>query len=112
MKLLIIQFSPVSYYILLLRSKYSPQDPVFKRLNLFSLHNVRGQVLHSYKTTEKIIVVHILIFTYLGSRLKNQVTIHVLQDVIVLLTETRDARYGKKHSFFLGKETKFLQATK
>jgi hypothetical protein len=37
MKLLIMQFSPISYHIIPLRSKYSPQHPVLKNLQSMCL---------------------------------------------------------------------------
>ena len=50
MKLLIMQFSPVSYYLLLLRPKYLPQHSILDRPQPKFLI-VTDQVLHPYKTT-------------------------------------------------------------
>jgi hypothetical protein len=63
MELLIMQFSLTPYYFIPLQSKYSPQHPDLEYHSL----NVRGQVSHPYKTTGKIIVSDILIFTFLDS---------------------------------------------
>jgi hypothetical protein len=62
MKLLIIQFSLVSYYFLPLRSKYSLQQLVTP-----PPLNLRLQVSHPYKTTGKTAASYILIFKYLDS---------------------------------------------
>jgi hypothetical protein len=56
MKLLIMQSSPASLRFLPLMFKYSPQLPVSNILSLCSSVNVRDQVSHPYKATEKIIV--------------------------------------------------------
>jgi hypothetical protein len=53
-KLLIMQFSPTSYYFVTLRSNYSPQHPVLK--------------YPTFKTIAKIVVLYILIFIFLESR--------------------------------------------
>jgi hypothetical protein len=52
MKLFIMQFFPTS--------KYSSQYPVLNILSLWSYLNVRDQVSHPYRTTDKIIVLYIL----------------------------------------------------
>jgi hypothetical protein len=61
--------SPSSYHFILLRSKYSLQQPVLKHLSLCSSLNVRDQVSHSCRAIDNIIVPCILIFTFLHSRL-------------------------------------------
>ena len=51
-----------------LRSKYSPQHT----LSLRSFVNVRDQVSHSFKTTGKTVVLYILIFKFLNSKLEDK----------------------------------------
>jgi hypothetical protein len=57
MKLLIMQFSPTSCHTLFSNT-----------LSLCSSLNVRDQVSHPYRTTGKIIVLYIQIFTFLHSK--------------------------------------------
>jgi hypothetical protein len=45
MKLLIMQFSPISRYFISLRTKYSPQHPVSNTLSLCSSLNATDQSL-------------------------------------------------------------------
>jgi hypothetical protein len=54
MKLLITQFSPVSFYLISLGSKYSLQRPLFKLPHSIFFLNVIDKVSHPYKTTGKI----------------------------------------------------------
>jgi hypothetical protein len=68
MKLFIMQFSPISRYSISLRSKYSLQTLLSNSLSLYSYSNVRHQVLHPYRTTGKVIDLHIQIFRFLDSR--------------------------------------------
>jgi hypothetical protein len=72
MKLIIMQFSPASYYFI---SLFSPnfssppsQNPSASVLPLMS----KDQVSQPYKTTDKIMVLYILIFTFLDSRTRRQ----------------------------------------
>jgi hypothetical protein len=68
MKLFFIEFSPPSLHFIPLFSKYSPQHPVLKYSQSVFLRNIRNQISHPYKTTGKIIVLNILIFTLFNSR--------------------------------------------
>jgi hypothetical protein len=49
MKLLIMQFSPISRQFVSLRPKYSPQHHVLEHLSLCSFINVRHEVSHPYR---------------------------------------------------------------
>jgi hypothetical protein len=65
MKLLIMQFPPISRHIIPRRSKYSPQHPVLSNtLSLCSSLNVRDQVPHPYgrKSNGELIVVSFAAF--------------------------------------------------
>jgi hypothetical protein len=68
MKLLILQPSLASRYFLPLRSKYSPQHPVLKHPQIYSLPLVSEIKLHTNTKTGKIIVLCILIFKILDRR--------------------------------------------
>jgi hypothetical protein len=67
MKLLIMQFSRISHHFISLQTKYSPQHIVLKHPQSMFPLNVRDQVSHPYRTTGKIIVLYIQIFTFLDS---------------------------------------------
>jgi hypothetical protein len=47
MKLLIMQFPPISRHIIPLRSKYSPQHPVIKHPHILSLGNIYTEIFSS-----------------------------------------------------------------
>jgi hypothetical protein len=51
-----------------LRSKYSPQHPVLKHPQFMFPLYVRDHLSHPYRSTGKIIVLYILIFTFFYSR--------------------------------------------
>jgi hypothetical protein len=65
MKLLILQFSPTSCHFLSFRSKYPPHSPALKPTQSVFLPLYHD---HSYRTTGKMIVLCILIFTFLYIR--------------------------------------------
>ena len=65
MKLLIMQSPPVSCYILPMKHKYLPQHPIFEHPHLVC---VILNVQEPHKTTGKITVLNILIFTFLDSK--------------------------------------------
>jgi hypothetical protein len=64
-------FSPLPYYLSPLRPKYYPQQTILKHLSLCSSLNVSDQVSHLYNTTGKIIVLYILFFIFLNSKLED-----------------------------------------
>jgi hypothetical protein len=51
MKLLFVQFSPISYHFISLRSKYSPQRPVLRHPESGYSFSFRDQVSLPYRTT-------------------------------------------------------------
>jgi hypothetical protein len=53
MKFPVMQFSPASYQFITPKPKYSPQILFSNTFSLHSSPNVRQQVSHPYKTTEK-----------------------------------------------------------
>jgi hypothetical protein len=65
MQLLIMQFSPTSSHFIPLRPNNLLSTLFSNTLNLCSSLNMRDQIAHPYKTTGKIIVLYILIFTFL-----------------------------------------------
>jgi hypothetical protein len=71
-KLLIMKFSPHTCYLVPLRLKYSPEHPILKHPQPSSSLKVSDQVSHPYKTTGKIVVLYILIFKSLDSKLEDK----------------------------------------
>jgi len=59
--------SPASHHFLPLRSKYSPQHHAPNTFNLCPSLIVRDQVSHPQKITGEIIVLHTLVFEFLGA---------------------------------------------
>jgi hypothetical protein len=68
MKLIIMQSSPLPYYLVRLRPKYILQYSVLRHPQPTFLFHWRDQVSHWYKTTRKIICLYILIFISLEAR--------------------------------------------
>jgi hypothetical protein len=67
MKLLIMQFCPVSCYILPVRPKYILQHHILKHPQLCSSLIVRQEVSHPHKTTGKVMVLQNLNFMLFDS---------------------------------------------
>ena len=73
-KLLVLYFSRLHCYLVSLLGPNIPLNTPFSNaLSLRSLLNVSDQVSHPYKTTDKIIVVHILIFIFSDSKLDHKI---------------------------------------
>ena len=67
-KFLVMQSSSHPYFFVPLRSKYYPQRPILEHLRPMFLPDVKDQDLHPYKTTDKVILLHIT-FIFLDSKL-------------------------------------------
>jgi hypothetical protein len=85
MQRLIMIFSPVSYYFLLLRAQYLPQHTILhsNTLNLCSSHNMRNQVLQPYKTQANLFVL-ILTYIFLASKWEDRTFWNEWQQVLLL----------------------------
>jgi hypothetical protein len=68
MKLLIMQFPPISRHFTLLDPNILFSTLLSNTLSLCSPLNIREQVSHPYRTTGKIIVLYILMFTFFDKR--------------------------------------------
>jgi hypothetical protein len=68
MKLLIVQLTPLSSYVIPLWFKHSLRTLFSNTLSLCSSLKVRDQVSHPYKTTGRITGFYILTFTFLDSK--------------------------------------------
>jgi hypothetical protein len=67
-KLIIMQFSPVSCHFIPLRSKYSLSTLFSNTLNLCSYLNRRYQVLQPYKTAGSVVALCVSVLTFPGSK--------------------------------------------
>jgi hypothetical protein len=85
MQRLIIIFSPVSYYFLLLRAQYLPQHTILhsNTLSLCSSHNMRKQVLQPYKTQANLFVL-ILTHILLASKWEDRTFWNERQQLLLL----------------------------
>ena len=85
MKLLIVLFSPVSYYFLLLRAQYLPQHTILhsNTLSLCSSHNMRNQVSQPYIKQANLFVL-ILIHIFLASKWEDRTFWNEWQQVLLL----------------------------
>jgi hypothetical protein len=85
MKLLIMLFSPVSYYFLLLRAQCLPQHTILysNTLSLYSSHNMRNQVLQPYQKQANLFVL-ILSHIYLASKWGERTFCNEWQQVLLL----------------------------
>ena len=67
-----MQFSPLPCHLVPLRSKYPPQTIFTNTFSLrFSL-NMSDQISHQQETTCKIIVLYVIIFIFLNSKLRDK----------------------------------------
>jgi hypothetical protein len=63
------QVSLASYHFIPLRCKYSPQHPFFKYLQSLFFPSCQISITHPYKTTDKIIVQHIILHFYTADKI-------------------------------------------
>ena len=71
-KLLVVWFSPLTCYFVLLSPNIALNTLFSNTLSLRSSLNVSDQVSHPYKTTGKIILLHTLIFKFLDIKLEDK----------------------------------------
>ena len=71
-KFLIMQFSPLTCYLVLLGPNILLSTLFSNTLSLRSSLNDSDQVSHPYKTIGRIIVLHVLIFKFLDSKLEDK----------------------------------------
>jgi hypothetical protein len=72
MKLIFMQFSPISRHLISLQTKSSPRTLFSNTLGPCPSLNVRDQVSQPYRTTGKIIVLYILICMFLTADWKTK----------------------------------------
>ena len=70
--LILSQFPPFPCYLISLRPKCPPRHPILKHLKPTFPFNVSNQVSHPYKTTVRIVVLDVLIFIFLDSKLEDK----------------------------------------
>jgi hypothetical protein len=71
MKFLLMQSSSLSHFDLV-RPKYLPHHPILEHPQPMFLIQYERQISNPYKTTSKITVLYILIFTFLDSELEDE----------------------------------------
>jgi hypothetical protein len=71
MKLLITQFFPLPVTCFLVDPNIFLNNPLSKVLSLCPSFNMTDQVSHQSKTTDKITVLHVLIFSFLDCKQKH-----------------------------------------
>jgi hypothetical protein len=71
MSILIMKFSPLPYYLFPVRLKYSPQHPILKQSQSLFLPQCQRPSFTPIKTS-KIMVLYILTFKFLDSKLEDK----------------------------------------
>ena len=98
-----MQSPPFPRYLVPPRSKDSPRHHILKHPQLPFLLLVNDQVLHPYKTIDKIIILYILIFKFLDSNLEDKMIIYsnngntIITCTKLLLNEVRDVAVWAIH---------------
>ena len=78
-----MQSSPFPRYLVPRRCKYSPQHHVLKHPQRPFLPRCQRPSLHPYKTTDKIIVLYILIFKFLDSNLEDKLIVVFMYFIVM-----------------------------